>query len=431
MRSSRTSPPRPPWRAARWTSWWWEPTGSPRNGDTANKIGTYGVAVLARHHGIPFYVAAPFSTIDIGSPTGRPFPSRSGTPARSRSWPAGASRRLTSPARNPAFDVTPAALITAIVTERGIYRPPYHFGGRRCSPRSRSMKKYHLLAPGPTPIPPEVLQAIAQPILHHRTPEFEALFGRVRTGLAELIGTRSEVLILAASGTGALEAAVVNLCSPGRRGAGRPVRQVRRALDGIARAFGVTVAHARCAVRRDRAARARRGGAPDPSPGARPLRDPERDVDRRARRRRGLCRAHPADRHAVRGRYRLVARCRAVPHGCLGDRRVVAGSQKGLMCPPGLAFVAHERPRVARGRAGPVPPLLLGSAHRARLASEEPGPVHARRVAPGGAGRRAGAARAEGLAEVYPRHDRLARAARAGPTRSASPSSPGQRRARP
>ena len=77
------------------------------------------------------------------------------------------------------------------------------------------MKKYHLLAPGPTPIPPEVLQAIAQPILHHRTPEFEALFGRVRAGLAELIGTRSEVMILAASGTGALEAAVVNLCSPG------------------------------------------------------------------------------------------------------------------------------------------------------------------------------------------------------------------------
>ena len=79
------------------------------------------------------------------------------------------------------------------------------------------MKKYHLLAPGPTPIPPEVLQAIAQPILHHRTPAFEALFGRVRAGLAELIGTRGEVIILAASGTGALEAAVVNLCSPGAR----------------------------------------------------------------------------------------------------------------------------------------------------------------------------------------------------------------------
>src|SRR6266545_439259 len=85
------------------------------------------------------------------------------------------------------------------------------------TPRERSgrMKKYYLLAPGPTPIPPEVLQALSRPILHHRTPEFEALFARVRGGLAELSETRSEVLILAASGTGAMEAAVVNLLSPG------------------------------------------------------------------------------------------------------------------------------------------------------------------------------------------------------------------------
>jgi aspartate aminotransferase-like enzyme len=71
------------------------------------------------------------------------------------------------------------------------------------------MKKYHLLAPGPTPIPPEVLQALSRPILHHRTPEFETLFARVRAGLADMLETRSEVLVLAASGTGAMEAAVV------------------------------------------------------------------------------------------------------------------------------------------------------------------------------------------------------------------------------
>ena len=129
------------------------------------------------------------------------------------------------------------------------------------------MKKYHLLAPGPTPIPREVLQAIAQPILHHRTPAFEALFGRVRAGLAELMGTRGEVIILAASGTGALEAAVGQPVLAGRRGAGRPVRQVRRALDGIARGLRVTVTHHRCAVRRDRGARAGRGGAGRRIPG--------------------------------------------------------------------------------------------------------------------------------------------------------------------
>jgi methylthioribose-1-phosphate isomerase len=97
------------------------------NGDTANKIGTYGLAVLARHHAIPFYVAAPFSTIDPAIPDGSAIPIEERDPrevlelAGRRIVPAG------SPARNPAFDVTPAALITAIVTERGVFRHPYAF----------------------------------------------------------------------------------------------------------------------------------------------------------------------------------------------------------------------------------------------------------------------------------------------------------------
>jgi methylthioribose-1-phosphate isomerase len=100
-----------------------------RNGDTANKIGTYGVAVLARHHGIPFYVAAPFSTIDSAIPDGSAIPIEERDPREVQEL---GGRRITpaaSPVRNPAFDVTPAALITAIVTERGIYRGPYHFSG--------------------------------------------------------------------------------------------------------------------------------------------------------------------------------------------------------------------------------------------------------------------------------------------------------------
>jgi methylthioribose-1-phosphate isomerase len=97
------------------------------NGDTANKIGTYGVAVLARHHGIPFYVAAPFSTIDPAVPDGSAIPIEERDPREVQEF---AGRRIVpaaSPARNPAFDVTPAALITAIVTERGIFRHPYRF----------------------------------------------------------------------------------------------------------------------------------------------------------------------------------------------------------------------------------------------------------------------------------------------------------------
>jgi methylthioribose-1-phosphate isomerase len=95
------------------------------NGDTANKIGTYSVAVLAREHDIPFYVAAPRSTIDLTTPDGRhiPIEERSAREVThlggSQLTPDGA--RI----RNPAFDVTPHRLITGIVTERGILRAPY------------------------------------------------------------------------------------------------------------------------------------------------------------------------------------------------------------------------------------------------------------------------------------------------------------------
>jgi methylthioribose-1-phosphate isomerase len=97
------------------------------NGDTANKIGTYGVAVLARHHGIPFYVAAPFSTIDPRVPDGSAIPIEERDPREVQELGGRRIVPAASPARNPAFDVTPAALITAIVTERGIFRHPYRF----------------------------------------------------------------------------------------------------------------------------------------------------------------------------------------------------------------------------------------------------------------------------------------------------------------
>jgi methylthioribose-1-phosphate isomerase len=95
------------------------------NGDVANKIGTYSVAVLAREHGIPFYVAAPISTIDLSTPEG------TGIPIEERNerevTHVGGTRMTPSGAqiRNPAFDVTPARFVTAIITERGIARPPY------------------------------------------------------------------------------------------------------------------------------------------------------------------------------------------------------------------------------------------------------------------------------------------------------------------
>jgi methylthioribose-1-phosphate isomerase len=94
-------------------------TGADRiaaNGDVANKIGTYGLAVLAAHHRIPLYVVAPTSTLDPATPTGAEIVIEERDPAEITTRFA---------ARNPAFDVTPAALVTAIVTEEGVHRAPF------------------------------------------------------------------------------------------------------------------------------------------------------------------------------------------------------------------------------------------------------------------------------------------------------------------
>jgi methylthioribose-1-phosphate isomerase len=95
------------------------------NGDAANKIGTYGIAILARYHGIPFYVAAPSSTFDCSLATGDAIPIEE----RSREEVTMCGQVAVGPAGaavfNPAFDVTPHELITGIVTERGILRPPF------------------------------------------------------------------------------------------------------------------------------------------------------------------------------------------------------------------------------------------------------------------------------------------------------------------
>jgi len=110
------------------------------NGDTANKIGTYTVSVLAKEHGVPFYIAAPLSTVDMSIGSGAGIPIEERDPGEVTSFrglqvaPAGAA------ARHPAFDVTPAANITAIVTEVGVLRRPFATTlaaaclGERCRP---------------------------------------------------------------------------------------------------------------------------------------------------------------------------------------------------------------------------------------------------------------------------------------------------------
>jgi aspartate aminotransferase-like enzyme len=276
------------------------------------------------------------------------------------------------------------------------------------------MRKYHLLAPGPTPIPPEVLQAIGRPILHHRTPEFEALFGRVRGGLAELIETRSEVLVLAASGTGALEAAVVNLCSPGDE-----VLVVRCGKFGerwadIAKAFGLTV-RAIDAPYGDTVAPERVAAALAAHPRARALFVTQsetstgvlEDVEAYAALTRGTDTLCVVDTVSSLG----VVPC---PMDAWGIDVVVAGSQKGLMCPPGLAFIAMND-RAWRAAAQARCPRFYWDLPTERgWQAKNQGQFTPAVSLLAGLDVALGLLRAEGMPEVFRRHDRLARAARGG-----------------
>lgn len=108
------------------------------NGDTANKIGTYTLSVLAKENGIPFYVAAPLSTVDLRTPNGREIPIEE----RHEDEVTHAGGRRVAPTgfsvRNPAFDVTPARHVTAIITEAGVARPPYKKSLRKLKERAQA-----------------------------------------------------------------------------------------------------------------------------------------------------------------------------------------------------------------------------------------------------------------------------------------------------
>jgi aspartate aminotransferase-like enzyme len=108
-------------------------------------------------------------------------------------------------------------------------------------------EKRYLMTPGPTPAPPEVLAAIAQPVIHHRGPDYKKLYAECLARLREVFRTESEVLLFGSSGTGAMESAVANLCSPGD-----PVLVVSAGYFGerwakLAGAYGAEVDHLRYA----------------------------------------------------------------------------------------------------------------------------------------------------------------------------------------
>ena len=101
------------------------------NGDVANKIGTYGIAILAKAHGIPFYVAAPFSTVDLETPTGSDIPIEERQRDEVASFAGIPSAPEGVTVFNPAFDVTPSQYVSAIITELGVIKAPYSEGLRK------------------------------------------------------------------------------------------------------------------------------------------------------------------------------------------------------------------------------------------------------------------------------------------------------------
>lgn len=274
------------------------------------------------------------------------------------------------------------------------------------------MIKQYLLSPGPTPIPNEVALAMSRTIIHHRTPEFAQSLNEAREGLKQLFGTRHDVLMLASSGTGAMEAAVANLFSPGDK-----VLVVNGGKFGerwlrISEAFGLDVVEIKVewgkavevsAIERELAAHMQiKGILIQASETSTTVLHPVRQI---------------AELTRNGGPLLVVDGVTAVgvlslPMDDWGIDVLVTGSQKALMLPPGLAFVALserawastlesrssrfyfdlqlERRGQAKGSTAftPAVSLVFGLCAALRLMQEE------------------------GLGRVYARHERMARATR-------------------
>lgn len=276
------------------------------------------------------------------------------------------------------------------------------------------MKKYYLMAPGPTPVPPSVLLAMAQPMIHHRTAEYAALFTEVRAGLKRLFQTTGEVIPFVSSGTGSMEAAVVNTLSAGDTVLALRAGKFGERWEEICRAYGVTVVSMAApfgqtvsaetvaeALRRHPEARAVLMQHSESSTGV------LHDVQGIAAATRGTPAILIVDAVSSLG----IADLRLDEWGV---DLVVAGSQKGLMLPPGLSFCALSEkawghvtesrlPRYYFDLAAEGKSVAKNDAHFTPAVSIMLGLREVLRMLD-----------AEGLPNVFRRHERLARATRAG-----------------
>ena len=276
------------------------------------------------------------------------------------------------------------------------------------------MKKYQLMAPGPTPVPSEVLLAMAEPIIHHRTPQYDAVFIEIRAGLKRLVQTSAEVVPLACSGTGAMEAAVVNTLS-----AGDKVVVVRAGKFGdrwldLARAYGLEIVDLSApfghTVEAGRLAEALK---------AQP--DVKAVLAQHSETSTGVL--HDVKAYAaVTGQHDAILIVDAVSSLGIADLPmdawqvdlVVSGSQKGLMLPPGVGFCALSEKAWQKTKTATLPKFYFSLADELKYVAK-----NEVRFTPAvsimvGLREALRMLEAEGLQNVFKRHDRLARATRAG-----------------
>jgi serine---pyruvate transaminase len=276
------------------------------------------------------------------------------------------------------------------------------------------MKKYYLMAPGPTPVPPNVLLAMAQPMIHHRTPQYEALFIEVREGLKKLFQTRQEVIPFTSSGTGAMEAAVANTLSAGDTALVLRAGKFGERWQEICQRYGVRAVPVTAPFGETVAA--------------------ERMED--------MLRQHPGTKavlmqhsesstgvlHDVKG-VAAVTRVTgaitivdAVSSLGIAELRmdewgvdaVVAGSQKGLMLPPGLSFCALSEKAWRHVGASRLPKYYFDLTAESRAVSRNEAHFTPAVSIVVGLREVLRMIEQEGLEHVFRRHDRLARATRAG-----------------
>ena len=275
------------------------------------------------------------------------------------------------------------------------------------------MKRY-LLAPGPTPVPPEVMAAMSAPIVHHRTPEFSALFAEVERDLQFLFQTTQEVMTLAASGTGAMEAAITNLLSPGDEAIVVNGGKFGDRWTKICAAYGVVV-HEIAVEWGEAVEPAAVLGALDAHPAARVLLMQATETSTTV--------LHPVEDIAALTRERetllVVDGITAigvldVPMDQWGVDVLITGAQKALMLPPGLGFVALSARAWEQTRRARLPRFYFDLARERAAVTER---TSAWTPAIGlVVGLRAALQliRKEGLPQVFARHARLGAATRAG-----------------